>query len=108
MQAIEVKDIQKYYGTTKAVDGISFSVPTGEIFGMLGPNGAGKTTATEIIEGLRTPDSVTVTVLGLDVARHARQVKTRIGIQPQTTACRSPTWRTRCARLWWGRLRRIA
>ena len=86
MQAIEVKDIQKYYGATKAVDGISFSVASGEIFGMLGPNGAGKTTATELIEGLRTPDAGTALVLGLDVARHAREVKTRIGIQLQNTA----------------------
>ena len=86
MLTIEVKDIQKHYGATKAVDGITFSVSAGEIFGMLGPNGAGKTTTTEIIEGLRTPDSGTVTVLGLDVIRKAREVKTRVGIQLQTTA----------------------
>ena len=86
MPAIEVKDIQKHYGATKAVDGISFAVDTGEIFGMLGPNGAGKTTTTEIIEGLRIPDSGFVTVLGLDVVRNAKAVKTRIGIQLQTTA----------------------
>src|SRR5258706_6306490 len=86
MQAIEVKDIQKYYGATKAVDGISFSVAAGEIFGMLGPNGAGKTTTTEMIEGLRIPDAGTITVLGLDVVRHAREVKGRIGIQLQNTA----------------------
>ena len=47
---------------------------------MLGPNGAGKTTTTEIIEGLRTTDSGSVTVLGLDVARKAQAVKTRVGI----------------------------
>ena len=52
----------------------------GEIFGMLGPNGAGKTTTTEIIEGLRTTDSGSVTGLGLDVARKAQAVKTRVGI----------------------------
>lgn len=86
MQAIEVKDIQKYYGATKAVDGITFSVAAGEIFGMLGPNGAGKTTTTEMIEGLRIPDAGTITVLGLDVVRHAREVKGRIGIQLQNTA----------------------
>jgi len=86
MQAIEVKDIQKHYGATKAVDGISFSVAAGEIFGMLGPNGAGKTTTTEMIEGLRTPDAGTITVLGLDAVRHSREVKKRIGIQLQTTA----------------------
>jgi ABC-2 type transport system ATP-binding protein len=84
--AIEVNHIRKYYGATKAVDGISFAVGAGETFGMLGPNGAGKTTTVEIIEGLRAPDAGTVTVLGLDVARHAQTVKTRIGIQLQTTA----------------------
>lgn len=86
MQSIEVNNIRKYYSATKAVDGISFSVAAGEIFGMLGPNGAGKTTTTEMIEGLRIPDTGTVTVLGLDVVRHAREVKTRIGIQLQNTA----------------------
>lgn len=86
MLAIEVKDIHKYYGATKAVDGISLAVAAGEIFGMLGPNGAGKTTTTEIIEGLRRPDSGTVTVLGLDVVRNSKAIKTRIGIQLQTTA----------------------
>jgi ABC-2 type transport system ATP-binding protein len=86
MQAIEVKDVQKYYGATKAVDGISFSVAAGEIFGMLGPNGAGKTTTTEMIEGLRVPDAGTINVLGLDVVRHARDVKKRIGVQLQNTA----------------------
>jgi len=86
MLSIEVKDIVKHYGATKAVDGISFGVSAGEIFGMLGPNGAGKTTTTEIIEGLRTPDTGTVTVLGLDVIHKAREVKRRVGIQLQTTA----------------------
>ena len=80
------QDIRKYYGATKAVDGITFAVSAGEIFGMRGPNGAGKTTTAEIIEGLRLPDAGSVTVLGLDMARHAHVVKTRIGIQIQTTA----------------------
>ena len=86
MLAIEVKDIKKHYGATKAVDGISFAVAAGEIFGMLGPNGAGKTTTTEIIEGLRTPDEGVVSVLGLDVQHNLRAVKKRVGIQLQTTA----------------------
>ncbi len=84
--AIEVRDLKKYYGATKAVDGISFEVRRGEVFGMLGPNGAGKSTTTEIIEGLRKPDSGTVLVLGMDVARHSQEVKARIGVQLQTTA----------------------
>jgi len=86
MPAIDVRDIKKHYGATRAVDGITFQVADREIFGMLGPNGAGKTTTTEIIEGLRQPDEGTVTVLGLDVRHNGRQVKSRIGIQLQTTA----------------------
>ncbi len=53
---VEVKDLFKSYGEVKAVNGISFSIARGEIFGMLGPNGAGKSTTVEIIEGLRNPD----------------------------------------------------
>lgn len=86
MPAIEVHNLKKYYGATKAVDGVSFTVNQGEVFGMLGPNGAGKTTTTETIEGLRQPDSGTVQVLGLDVTRETQKVKARIGIQLQTTA----------------------
>jgi ABC-2 type transport system ATP-binding protein len=86
MLAIEVENLKKYYGKVKAVDGISLSIPRGEVFAMLGPNGAGKTTSIEIIEGLRSPDSGKVAVLGLDVTRQARQVKSRIGIQLQNTA----------------------
>jgi ABC-2 type transport system ATP-binding protein len=81
-----VQDLKKYYGATKAVDGISFTVEQGEIFGMLGPNGAGKTTTTETVEGLRVADSGEVRVLGLDVKREPQKVKSRIGVQLQTTA----------------------
>ena len=84
--AVEVQDLKKHYGATRAVDGVSFTVGAGEVFGMLGPNGAGKTTTTEIIEGLRTADAGQVRVLGLDVRREAQQVKSRIGVQLQTTA----------------------
>jgi ABC-2 type transport system ATP-binding protein len=86
MPAIEVRDLKKYYGATRAVDGISFAVEQGEIFGMLGPNGAGKTTTTETVEGLRVADSGEVRVLGLDVKREPQKVKGRIGVQLQTTA----------------------
>lgn len=86
MDAIVVQALRKYYGDTKAVDGISFTVRQGEVFGMLGPNGAGKTTTVEIIEGLRVADDGQVTVLGLDVREAADKIKARIGVQLQTTA----------------------
>jgi len=80
---IEVNNLVKHYGSIKAVDGISFTVNQGEVFGMLGPNGAGKSTTVEIIEGLRTRDSGSVSVLGLDVDRVPVAIKQRIGVQLQ-------------------------
>ena len=80
---IEVQDLVKVYGPVRAVDGVTFDVKEGEVFGMLGPNGAGKTTTAEMIEGLRVPDSGRVTVLGMDVARVPADVKQRIGVQLQ-------------------------
>ncbi len=80
---IEVENLYKHYGSIKAVDGISFHVARGEVFGMLGPNGAGKTTTVEIIEGLRVADSGKVSVLGMDVARVPKDVKQEIGVQLQ-------------------------
>ena len=84
--AIEVSDLRKSYNSLRAVDGISFHVGRGEIFGMLGPNGAGKTTTVEMCEGLRTPDSGRAIVLGMDLSRERERVKSRIGVQLQTTA----------------------
>jgi ABC-2 type transport system ATP-binding protein len=84
--AIEVEHLIKRYPDITAVDDVSFSVATGEIFGLLGPNGAGKTTTTEIIEGLRQADSGSVRVLGLDAQRRNDAIKQRIGVQLQTTA----------------------
>lgn len=84
--ALRVEDLKKYYGKTKAVDGISFFVGQGEIFGMLGPNGAGKSTTIEMIEGLRPVDAGRITVLGLEQPRENQAIKLRIGIQLQTTA----------------------
>jgi ABC-2 type transport system ATP-binding protein len=83
---IGVSNLCKCYGDVKAVDGISFTVGRGEVFGMLGPNGAGKTTTIEILEGLREPDSGTVTVFGMDVTKHAPSIKERIGVQLQTVS----------------------
>ena len=86
MPDIDVKGLVKRYGDVVAVDGLTFAVQKGEVFGMLGPNGAGKTTTLEIIEGLRTPDAGTVQVLGTDVIAHPSTVKERIGVQLQATA----------------------
>jgi ABC-2 type transport system ATP-binding protein len=83
---IAVRNLVKKYPDVKAVDGISFDTYHGEVFGLVGPNGAGKTTLIEMIEGLRTPDSGSITVLGLDPVRDATSVKERIGVQLQTTS----------------------
>jgi ABC-2 type transport system ATP-binding protein len=83
---IRVTDLRKHYGETRAVDGVSFEVRRGEVFGLLGPNGAGKTTTVEILEGLRTPDSGEVDVLGIDVSRNADALKERIGVALQTAS----------------------
>ncbi|HYG60630.1 MAG TPA: ABC transporter ATP-binding protein [Symbiobacteriaceae bacterium] len=80
--AIEVTNLIKRYGDFNAVDGISFSVRTGEVFGMLGPNGAGKTTTVECIEGLRNPDSGSIRMMGKPQDEAA---KARVGVQLQHT-----------------------
>ena len=85
-EIVIVKDLQKIYGDNTAVDGISFAVKKGEIFGILGPNGAGKTTTLEMIEALRPIDGGSITVNGLDVASQPQEVKKIIGVQPQSPA----------------------
>lgn len=86
MDSLIVTELKKYYGPVKAVDGITFTVGQGEVFGMLGPNGAGKTTTVETIIGLTKRDGGEVRVLGLDPAKDPRGVKSRIGVQLQTAA----------------------
>ncbi len=83
---LRVKDLRKIYDDKPAVDGISFEVKKGEVFGILGPNGAGKTTTLEMIETLREIDGGQATVNGIDVAKQPNAVKQIIGIQPQTPA----------------------
>jgi len=83
---IQVHDLRKSYGDLTAVDGISFGVSAGEVFGILGPNGAGKTTTVEILEGMRAPDSGIAVVNGIDVQKDPRAVKKIIGIQLQSSA----------------------
>jgi ABC-2 type transport system ATP-binding protein len=83
---IEARELTKRYEHVLAVDGVSFSVHRGEIFGLLGPNGAGKSTTLEMLEGLRDIDGGTAVVLGTDITEHAVEVKRRIGVQLQATA----------------------
>ena len=80
---VQVDKLRKVYGATVAVDGISFEVQQGEIFGVVGPNGAGKTTAIECLEGLRKPDSGTVRVLGIDPQVDGQILRERAGMQLQ-------------------------
>src|SRR5437764_5534009 len=82
---IQVSGVRKTYGPTVAVDEVSFEVNDGEIFGLIGPNGAGKTTTMECIEGLRTPDRGSISVLGLDPFRQVYKLQERIGVQLQQT-----------------------
>jgi ABC-2 type transport system ATP-binding protein len=84
--AIRVQDVYKKYGAVQAVNGVSFEVGQGEVFGLLGPNGAGKTTTVEMLEGLRSPDSGRLEVLGIDAARQPDDLKERIGVTLQTAA----------------------
>jgi len=93
---VEVSNLVKRYGDVVAVDGISFHVKAGEVFGMLGPNGAGKTTTVECIEGLRVPDQGDITVLGLHVGPDTPAIKPRIGVQLQQTSLfpRLTVWET--------------
>jgi ABC-2 type transport system ATP-binding protein len=83
---IRVEGLRKVYADLVAVDGISFEVSRGEVFGLLGPNGAGKTTTVEVLEGLRKPDGGTVTVLGVDVVQDPARLKPRIGVSLQNAA----------------------
>jgi ABC-2 type transport system ATP-binding protein len=86
MSIIEVENLRKVYGSTVAVDDISFEVADGEIFGLLGPNGAGKTTAVECLQGLRQADSGRISVLRLDPRSQAQELRRRIGSQLQESA----------------------
>lgn len=81
---IEVKGFRKVYGDLVAVDGISFNVEQGEIFGLLGPNGAGKTTTLESLEGIRPPDGGTLRVANVDPTREPGKLRNVIGVQLQS------------------------
>ena len=83
--AIDVADLTKRFGTTLAVDHISFSVQEGEIFGFLGPNGAGKTTTTRMLTGVIPPDAGTALILGYDIRHSPVLAKQGFGVVPETS-----------------------
>ncbi len=82
-RVISVAGLRKVYSGVPVVDGVSFEVMRGEIFGLLGPNGAGKTTTVECLQGLRRAESGQVRVLGLDPWRDSARLRRRIGSQLQ-------------------------
>lgn len=83
--AIEAQGLHKRFGSTHAVRGLDLQVARGEVFGLLGPNGAGKTTSMEMLEGLVRPDEGEIRVLGLDWRQHGNDIRSRIGVQFQST-----------------------
>src|SRR5690349_7339861 len=78
---IKVENLRKYYGEIKAVDGVTFECPDGQITGLLGPNGAGKTTTLRMIAGLIKPMSGSVTIDGIDVAKDPQRARSALGVQ---------------------------
>jgi ABC-2 type transport system ATP-binding protein len=90
MAVVEVRDLRKMYGGKQygvvAVDGLSFTIAEGEVYGLLGHNGAGKSTTVEILEGHRRATSGSVSVLGIDPASGSRELRDRVGIVLQSSA----------------------
>ncbi len=84
--AIVADSLVKHFGSVRALDGVSFGVPTGTVLAVLGPNGAGKTTAVRVLTTILRPDSGTATVLGVDVTKHPDRVRESIGLAGQYAA----------------------
>lgn len=86
-QAIQVKELSKFYGSLSALKSLTLSVGRGSVFGLLGANGAGKSTAIECMLGTRRPDGGTVRILGKDPRSERKKLFQRVGVQFQETAC---------------------
>jgi ABC-2 type transport system ATP-binding protein len=99
---LEVQDLVVRYGSQTAVDGLSFSILRGEIFGLLGPNGAGKTTTLSVIEGLRKPDAGHAAVDGVETVHAPLAVKAKLGVQLQASSFQSELTIEQIARLYAG------
>jgi ABC-2 type transport system ATP-binding protein len=97
---VQVSGFRKTYGSTVAVDEVSFEVRDGEIFGLIGPNGAGKTTTLECVEGLRRPDRGSISVLGLDPFRDVYKLQPRIGVQLQQAQLQKRITVSEAVHLW--------
>ena len=82
---VSVNKLTKSFGNRRVVDELSFDVRRGEVFALLGHNGAGKSTTIDLILGLKSPDSGSAQILGLDTAKHRKQVFERVGVQLQNT-----------------------
>src|SRR5699024_854675 len=82
MSIVKVENLEKNYGETEALKRISFEIWEGELFGFIGPDGAGKTTLFRIFTTLLTPDSGTVELLGEDIVKHYRHIRTQLGYMP--------------------------
>ena len=87
--SIRVRNLTKSFGSRRVVDGLSFDVEKGQVFALLGHNGAGKSTTIDLILGLKTPESGTAKILGMDAARNRKQVFERVGVQLQHTQYQS-------------------
>src|SRR3954463_6801756 len=81
---IEAADLVKTYQTANAVDGISFEVAPGESFGLLGPNGAGKSTTMRMVGAVSTRTSGSLSILGLDPNENGPEIRSQLGVVPQT------------------------
>lgn len=84
--ALQVRGLRKQYPKVLAVDGLDLDVRRGEVFGLLGPNGAGKTTTLEMVEGITPRDAGEIRILGLDWEKDSREIRSRIGVQLQSTS----------------------
>ena len=87
--SIRVRNLTKSFGGRRVVDGLSFDVEKGQVFALLGHNGAGKSTTIDLILGLKTPESGTAKLLGMDAVRNRKQVFERVGVQLQHTQYQS-------------------
>ena len=84
--AIDIQNLVVKYGSKRAVDGLTFTVPVGSIFGFLGPNGSGKTTTIKTLLGLRPPNEGRAHIIGYDVASQSLQVRARVGYVSETNS----------------------
>ena len=83
---IEVRDVKKAFNGRRVVDGLSFSLKRGEVFGLLGHNGAGKSTTIEMILGIKKADAGSATILGMNAEKHRREIFEKVGVQLQSSA----------------------